>query len=437
LTRAARSRHDYDSGPSVGERGIVVRLLTLVLPGLADAPLAALSGKTPLEVAGHPALDRLAARGRLGTVRIGLNGEGRAAGASAGSIVGLPALLGIAGIPKLRRGPLEAAGLGVALRPDDLVLRLNFVSTFNGALADTRAGHVSDQEAALLLDALRTIDLGGFPLRLHAGAGYRHLAVIENGARLDLSTVAPQEVLGRPLRDHLPRGRDAAPLVRFLEEAERVLKGHEVNRVRVDLGENPADAAWLWGEGVDLQLPPLGDRFGGPAAMVAAAPLVRGLGVKLGMTTPPVEGATADERSDLAAKAAAAQELASRHALVVVHAAAINEATRSGDAQRKVAAIEKVDRDLVAPLLAWVEADAAQRRILVTSDHGTSVESPPRLAPPKVPSTVPFVLLGGGLEGVRERRFTEETARAADLQLESAADLLDWYRRPGTKTATA
>ena len=433
MTRAPRRRRDYDPAPFVGAKGIVVRLLTLVLPGLADAPLAALSGKTPLEVAGHPSLDRLASRGRLGTVRIEGNGEGRAAGsAGSGSIVGLPALLGIAGIPKLRRGPLEAAGLGVALRPDDLALRLNFVSTFDGALADTRAGHVSDQEAALLLDSLRKIDLGGLPMKLHAGAGYRHLAILDGGARLDLSTVAPQEVIGRPLRDHWPRGRDAAPLVRFLEAAAGVLKGHEVNRVRVDLGENPADAAWLWGEGVDLNLPPLGDRFGGPAAMVAAAPLVRGLGVKLGMTTPKLAGATADERSDLAAKAAAAVELAKSHALVVVHAAAVNEATRSGDAQRKVAAIERVDRDLVAPLLAWVEADAAQRRILVTSDHGTSVESPPRLAP-----SVPFVLLGGGLEGVRERRLTEEAARAADLQLETVADLLDWYRRPAAKSATA
>jgi 2,3-bisphosphoglycerate-independent phosphoglycerate mutase len=405
-----------------------VRLLMLVLPGLADAPLAALSGRTPLEVAGHGALDRLATRGRLGTVELETGG-----GATQnGSIVGLPALLGMADVPKLRRGPLEAAGLGIPLDPDDVALRLNFVSTFDGALADTRAGHVSDQEAVLLLNALRAIDLGGFPLELHQGAGYRHLAIVENGARMEFATVPPQEVLGRPLRDHLPRGRDAAPLVHFLEEAARILPGHEVNRVRVDLGENPADAAWLWGEGGELKLPPLGDRFGGPAAMVAAAPLVRGLGVKLGMTCPKLVGVTADERSDFSVKVAAADELSRRHALVVVHAAAINEASRSGDAQRKVAAIERVDRELVAPLLAWVEADAAERRIVVTSDHVTSVESPPKVA-----AAVPFVLLGGGIEGVRARRFTEETARAADLQLGSAADLLDWFRRPGAKSATA
>src|SRR6185503_20797962 len=164
---------------------------------------------------------------------------------AAASVVGIPALLGYDAVQlDLKRGPLEAAGLGVELEPDDLALRLNLVSTFDGVLVDTRAGHVSDQEAALLLAVLREIDLGGFPLELHAGAGYRHLAVVRGGAKLDVTTVPPHEVLGKRLADHRPRGRDAGPLVRFLEEAARRLAVHEVNRVRVDLRENPADAAW-------------------------------------------------------------------------------------------------------------------------------------------------------------------------------------------------
>src|SRR5882724_10113150 len=113
------------SSPSgVAVRGTVVRLLMLVLPGLADAPLAALSGKTPLEVAAHDALDRLATRGWLGTVQLDATGGAT----QSGSIVGLPALLGMPELPMLRRGPLEAAGLGIPLGPDDLALRLNFVS---------------------------------------------------------------------------------------------------------------------------------------------------------------------------------------------------------------------------------------------------------------------------------------------------------------------
>jgi 2,3-bisphosphoglycerate-independent phosphoglycerate mutase len=421
-----RARRDYDPPPIVIPGEAVVRHLMLVVPGLADAPLSALGGRTPLAVSSHPAFDRLASRGRLGTVEL----DG---GEQAGSIVGLPALLGLdARALALRRGPLEATGLGVTLAPDALAFRLNFLSTFDGTLADTRAGHVSDQEATLLLATLRAIDLAGLPLVLHAGAGYRHLAVVERGASLDVATTPPQELLGKPLREHLPRGRDAAPLVKFLEEAARVLPGNEVNRVRVDLGENPADAVWLWGEGSRRPVPPLGDAFGGPAAMVAAAPLVRGLALELGMTCPKIDGVTADEQSDLARKAAAALELAATHRFVAVHAAAVNEASRSGDARRKVAAIERVDRELLAPLLAWVEAGADERRLLVASDHATSAD------PQRRPQLrVPFALFGGGLAGVRERRFDEEGALAADLQLANAGELLDWFRRPGVRSASA
>lgn len=404
-----------------------MRLLMVVVPGLADRALAALGAKTPLEVAVHPMLDRLATRGRLGTVEL------QRGGARSGSVRGMPALLGYdADSLDLRRGPLEAAGLDVALAPDDLALRLHFVSTFEGRLADARAGHVTDAEAALLLDALRRIDVGALPLRLHAGAGYRHLAIVAGGARLELETEAPHEVVGSPLEQHWPRGRDAAPFARFLAEAARILPGHEVNRVRVDLGENPADAVWLWGEGARRPLPPLAPRFGERAALVAAAPLVRGLGIEAGMQVPRVHGATGDERSDLAAKAQAAVGLLETHPFVVAHTGAVNEASRSGDARRKVAALERVDRDLITPLLQWVEQEPELRRVLVTSDHSTSVEPGAR-----VDGAVPFVLFGGGLAGVRERRFTEEAARTADLHLDGAAALLDWFAKGAARTAAA
>jgi 2,3-bisphosphoglycerate-independent phosphoglycerate mutase len=401
--------------------------LLVVVPGLADRALSALGDRTPLEVAAHPGLDWVATRGRLGTVEL------RGRGAIVGSVQGLPALLGYDSEElDLRRGPLEATGLGVALAPDDLALRLHFVSTDGDTLADPRAGHVTPQEAAVLLDVLRRIDVGSLPLRLHTGAGYRHLAVVTGGARLDVATVPPHAVHGKRLADHAPRGRDAAPFARFLEEAARVLRDHEVNRVRVDLGENPANAVWLWGEGARRAVPPLSPRFGEPAAMVAAAPLVRGLAIEAGMSTPRVLGGSADERSDLVAKAHVALELLESNAFVAVHAAAVNEGSRSGDARRKVAALERLDRDLLTPLLQWVDRDASERRVLITSDHSTSVETRARADGP-----VPFALYGGGIAGVRERRFTEATANAADLQLRDASVLLDWFTRANARSVGA
>lgn len=404
-----------------------MRAVMIVVPGIAEQPLAALGGRTPLDVADHPALDLLSSKGRLGTVDL------TARGASPGAVTGLPALLGWdAGLLDLKRGPLEAVGLGVALGPEDLALRLNFVSTCEGTLADTRAGHVSDREAALLLDSLRAPDVLPSGWQLVAGAGYRHLLVIPGGAAHDLHTVPPHAVLGQPLAAHLPSGRDSMALRGFLEAAFARLRAHEVNRVRLDLGENPADAVWAWGEGARQELPSLSERFAGGMAVVAAAPLVRGLALQAGLPAPKLAGATADERSDLSAKAAAAQALAAMHPWIVVHAAAVNEASRSGDAKRKVAQIERVDRELVAPLIRWQQELPAERRVMVISDHTTSVETRGRGE-----GAVPFVLLGAGIEGVRERRFTEDAARGADLKLERVAALLDWFTRPASRAVGA
>jgi 2,3-bisphosphoglycerate-independent phosphoglycerate mutase len=110
----------------------------------------------------------------------------------------------------------------------------------------------------------------------------------------------------------------------------------------------------------------------------------------------------------------------------------VNEGSRSGDARRKVAALERLDRDLLTPLLQWVDRDASERRVLITSDHSTSVETRARADGP-----VPFALYGGGIAGVRERRFTEATANAADLQLRDASVLLDWFTRANARSVGA
>jgi 2,3-bisphosphoglycerate-independent phosphoglycerate mutase len=401
-----------------------VQALALIVPGLSDGTLRALKDRTPLEAAELPAFDRLASRGRMGTAQV-IPG-----GVPSGSVVGLPALLGY-DVRKLtlRRGPLEAHGLGVPIEPGDLVFRLNFVSTFRGTMADTRAGHVSHREAMVLLEALKRIPSSLHP-RLHVGLGYRHLWVVPGGADLEVSTVPPHQVVGQPLKDFRPYGRDAGRFVEYLEDARQVLADHDVNRVRIDLGENPADAVWLWGEGSDTAVAPLAEHLKASVAIVAGAPLVRGLAHKVGASCPEVAGATGDLDTDLVAKRNAALEATGNHDLVMIHVAAVNEASRAGDARGKVAALERIDRELVAPLLDWVEADPGRRRILVTSDHQTSVESARSAEEP-----VPFAVYGAGLEGVRQRPFTEHSARASDLELGDAASLLDFFLAAGARAA--
>lgn len=403
-----------------------MRHVLLVIPGMSDAELGALQGRTPLEAARTPFLDEFAGSGRLGSLWF------PEVGVPSGSVVGIPALLGYdARALALRRGPLEAAGLGIGLHPRDVALRLNFISTFRGTLADTRAGHVSDREARVLLQALRRIETS-LDIEIYLGSGYRHLLVIRGGAGLEFATIPPQEVLGRSLRDFYPSGRDAEPLIKFLDAAARLLKEHDVNAVRIDLGENPADAVWLWGEGVDQAVPPFQSLHGLRGAMVAAAPLVRGLAAKAGMSHPEIEGATAEQGTCFASKWQAAARLLADHDLVMIHVAAANEASRAGSAAGKVEALEQIDEHLVGPMLEWVREQPDQRRALVASDHQTSVES---LVTPQ--QGVPIAAIGAGLEGVRSRRFTERTAAKADLQFPHPGALLSFFLQGGTRARGA
>ncbi len=393
-----------------------MKYVIVVIPGMADLPLTALGGRTPLEAASTPHLDRLAARGRFGTVQIVPDD------APQGSVIGLPALMGYDPLQwTLKRGPLEAAGMGIAVGRDDLVMRLNFISTFRGTMADTRAGHIADREAQVLLESLRSIKTP-LDLSIHIGLGYRHLMVVHGGAPLEVGTIPPQEVLGHPLRDFYPFGRDAQPFARFLDDSAAILAPHDINRVRVDLGENPADAVWLWGEGIDQDLPTVGSRLGLKSAMVAAAPLVRGLAIKAGLFCPTIPGATGDRDTDLPAKLKAALDELSRNDLVYVHVAAVNEASRAGDADGKVRDLEGIDRELIGSLLSWVEEKDRERRILVTSDHQTLVHPEKKSDEP-----VPFAMFGAGIEGVRSRPFTEKAARSADLKLPDARAMLDFF----------
>jgi 2,3-bisphosphoglycerate-independent phosphoglycerate mutase len=326
------------------------------------------------------------------------------------------------------RGGLEAAGMGVELGPDDLAFRMNFVSTFRGHLVDFNAGHIGGVEARLLVEALQERVGGPLPgptgrgltAEFHPGLGYRNLLVIRGGRRLQVETVPPQEVQGQALADYQPYGPDAPLLSGLIERATEVLASHDVNRVRVDLGENPADRIWPWGRGWRAELEPFELRTGRRLAVVAAVPLVRGLGVLLGADTPVVPGATGHYDTDLAAKLRCALTLLQTHDVVLLHCAAANEACHESDVRRKIGVIEELDRFVVGPLLAALRAHG-DCRLLLTTDHMTSAVERGRST-----THVPFAVWGPGIAPLRATRFTEAVAAQGELCVELGHTLLEF-----------
>lgn len=392
-----------------------LKYVILVISGLSDIPSDQLDGQTPLEAAKTPYMDHVSQSGRIGMV-------GPWCGdLAAGSEKALLTLLGYdAEAYPIRRGPLEAVGLGVKLAPDDLALRLNFVSTFNHILMDHNAGQIGNAESASLIKMLNARS-GNPNIRFYPGSGYRNVAVLRNGGKLEFKTVPPHDALHQPVVDFNPYGRDAEVITDIMEKAHRELVEHDINRVRVDLGENPADRIWLWGEGVDFELPPFRDFFPLKGSLISAAPLLKGIASKIGFQHIPVPGATGYIDTDFEAKARCALSALMDTDLVIIHVGAVNEICHQGDVAAKVHAIEEIDKRLLGPVLRGLER-LGDWRLMVTSDHITPAEEPNPLNRP-----VPMAFCGYEVEAIRKFDFTEEAASDSDLYIEKGEELMEYF----------
>ena len=389
----------------------------IVIPdGAADRPTEALGGRTPFEVARLPNMDYIATEGRLGTVQT------IPSGMAPGSDVAILSLLGYDPVRSYTgRAPLEAAARGIEARPDDWIFRCNLVTVADGKMVDYSAGHISTQEADVLVRALEE-QFGSDALRFYPGVGYRHLLVVR-GESFKVRTTPPHDILGRAVKKYLPKGKNAARLRELMDASRDVLDSHQVNQIRRDLGENPASQIWLWGEGQKPALASFRQRWGLSGAAITAVDLVRGIARLIGWDVIEVEGATGYYDTNYAGKAEAAIEALRHHDLVVVHVESTDEAGHNGDAREKVRALEAVDREIVGSLLKALQGAGEPWRILVAPDHETPLDARTHEGRP-----VPFAIMGDGLEaGRRERAMTEAAARKAGMHVAVGHELMEYF----------
>jgi len=390
----------------------------IVIPdGAADVPLDELKGRTPLDAARVPNMDRLAAEGRLGTVRTVPKGM------EPGSDV---AILSVLGYDPRRhytgRAPLEAAARGLELSPDEWVFRCNLVTIIDGVMEDHSAGHISTEEAAALVGELNRL-LGGQRLRFYPGVSYRHLMTLVGD--MDVTATGPHNILGQQVASHMPHGQGSELLATLIQRSEAVLAEHEINQVRRDLGENPATHIWLWGGGKMPDLPAFQDRFALRGAAVTAVDLVRGLARLIGWDCIEVPGATGFVDTNYAGKGAAAAEALDAYDIVCVHVEATDEAGHQADAKGKVHALEQIDQHIVGPLVERLRSGDGGWRICVLPDHPTPCPVRTHTADP-----VPFVIAGTGVPSIIKRPFTEQAADQADLRVDRGWELMEYFLKP-------
>lgn len=393
----------------------------IIIPdGAADEPLPELGGKTPIEAADTPNMDRVAIEGRQGLARTVPEGF------ESGSDVATMTLLGYD--PKVYhtgRAPLEAAAQQIPLSPTDWVFRCNLVTVVDGIMKDHSAGGISDAEAQKLIgDLSRAVDLPGF--EFYTGVSYRNLLVYRGSEDFAVTTKPPHEIPDEPAGKHAPRGKGAELLNRIMDRSRELFSDHEINLVRRDTGFNPATQVWLWGQGHAPAMPTFKERFGvDHGAMITGVDLLRGLATLLGWENLNVEGMTSFHDTDYEGQGNATAEALDRYDIVFSHVEAPDEASHQADFRTKVESIEHIDRYVVGPVLEKLRT-FPEWRILVMPDHPTNIRTRKHGCAPS-----PFAMAGTRVRGVVNVPYSEANAAASDLKIERGYELMEYFLRGG------
>ena len=371
-----------------------MKYVVCVPDGCADEPVAALGGRTPLQAALTPTLDALANRGEVGRAAV------IPAGMPPGSDVGN---MSIFGYDPARfhtgRAPIEAAALGLRLRPDQVAFRCNLVTLgADGTMADFAGGHPSTEDAAAVVARLQD-QLGTDEITFHPGVQYRHI-VVAPADWADAECVPPHDLSDKPAV--FPTGPSAPKLQAVMDASRGVLAA-----AKADGSPVTATQVWLWGQGPQPEMTPFRDAFGLSAGLVTAVDLVRGLGVLTEMDIVEVDGATGWYDTNYEGKRdAALAGLEAGADLFIVHVEATDEAGHAGDVDEKVKALENWDRRILTDLVAGLDA-MGDWRLLLLPDHATPIELKTH-----TPDPVPY-LLGDSREDGPGGVYTEEGVAAA------------------------
>ncbi|MFL5240954.1 MAG: cofactor-independent phosphoglycerate mutase [Gemmataceae bacterium] len=388
----------------------------IVIPdGCADEPQELLVGKTPLQAARKPNMDRIARTGFVGRSNNVPPSLTPASDVATLSLFGYDPLVVYTG-----RAPLETAAMGIGLGPSDWAIRCNLVNVENEEMRDFTAGHITSEEGKQLIEALGR-RLGGAAssigpglngsLEFHPGVSYRNILVYRaDGAAPfgpDTKTQPPHDIPDKPIGAYLPKGPGGDLLKNLMSLSREVLRDHPVNVARRAAGKRPATQIWLWGQGHAPALKPFVEVYGKRGAIISAVDLVRGVGVLLGWKRIDVPGATGYLDTDYAAKGRYAVAALNDHDLVCVHVEAPDEASHEGDVGAKVKALEEIDRHIVGPLLEAL-ATHGDWRILISPDHRTPVRTRAHSH-----GAVPFTIAGAGVKSTGQAGYDEVVAAAS------------------------
>jgi len=396
-----------------------VKYVLLVGDGMGDYPSEELEGKTPLEVAKTPHMDRIAAC-KVGLVRT------IPEGIEPGSDVANLSLLGYD--PRryhTGRAPLEAASMGIALRPEQVAFRMNLVtldwrSDKEIVMVSHSAGDISTEESAQIVKDLKE-ELNFPDVEIYQGVAYRHLLLWENGPE-GAVTIPPHDVLDQNMALYLNKSSED-PVPELIKRSWGILKDHpiNVNRRRAAFGE--ANSIWLWGQGKAPNLPLFSDKYGLTGGVISAVDLLKGIGNYAALAPLHVKGATGYINTNYRGKAEAALKGLASLDFIFLHVEAPDEASHKGNYKEKIQSIENFDQKVVGVIIEGLQQNE-DYRIMVVSDHLTPIVKRTHTAEPTPFAWASSKEIASVSEGPP---FTEASARESGILFERGHELIESF----------
>lgn len=396
-----------------------MKYLIVLGDGMADEPIAAIGGKTPLEYAQTPTLDQLSKVSEIGMV------DTIPEGMSPGSDTANLSVLGYN--PKqyyTGRSPLEALSIGVDMKPEEVALRCNLVTLSEDekeyedrVIIDHSSGEISTDDAAVLLSSIKEA-LENEIYKFYTGTSYRHLTIWQEGELVDLTP--PHDKLGQVIGEYLPSDK---VLYSMMKKSYDILVNHPINQERKEQGLNPANSIWFWGAGTRPGLDSFEEKTGKCGAMISAVDLLKGIAVGAKMKNIEVEGANGGLHTNYEGKAMAAADALINGGLdfVYIHVEAPDEMGHQGSLENKIKAIEYLDQRVIKIVTDRLNEAGEDYRLLVLPDHPTPLAIRTHTAKP-----VPYLLYDSTNLSAHTWNYNEKEAADSKIVIKEGYQLIDY-----------
>lgn len=348
-----------------------MKYIVVLGDGMADEPIEELGGKTPLEYADTPTMDKMSKQSEVGLVHTIPEGMSPGSDTANLSVLGYDPKKYYTG-----RSPLEALSIGVDMKNTDVALRCNIVTVSTDDLPyeektiiDHSSSEISTEDAAVLLEAVRK-ELETDVYKFYVGTSYRHLTIWDHGDVVTLTP--PHDVLGQKIGQYLPQDE---VLRKMQEKSYEILANHPINIERMKNGLNPANSLWFWGAGTRPCVTSFEEKNHKKGAMISAVDLLKGIAIGADMKVIEVEGANGGLDTNYEGKAEAAVNvlLNEGYDMAYVHVEAPDEMGHQGSIERKIKAIENLDSRVIKVIKDALDKAGEDYRMLVMPDHPTPI----------------------------------------------------------------